>query len=69
MHNVLWVPAEAIFRLDNQPVVYVLQGGKFSPQPVKVLRQGPTRIAISGVAAGATVALTDPTAAAAEAQP
>lgn len=69
MHSVLWVPAEAIFRLDNKPVVYVLQGGKFSSQPVKVLRQGPTRIAISGVAAGATVALTDPTAAPAEAQP
>ena len=69
LHNVLWVPAEALFRLNNKPVVYVLQGGRFSPQPVKVVRQGPTRIAIAGVAAGTTVALTDPTAAPAEAQP
>ncbi|HEY8054757.1 MAG TPA: HlyD family efflux transporter periplasmic adaptor subunit [Terriglobales bacterium] len=63
LRNVLWVPAEALFQRDGKPVVFVLRGGRFSPQPVKVLRQGPTRIAIAGVAAGASVALTDPTAA------
>ncbi|HET9783334.1 MAG TPA: HlyD family efflux transporter periplasmic adaptor subunit [Terriglobales bacterium] len=68
MHNVLWVPAEALFQRDGKPVVFVLRAGRYLPQPVKVLRQGPTRIAIAGVAAGASVALTDPTAAP-EAQP
>ncbi|MGH9473166.1 MAG: efflux RND transporter periplasmic adaptor subunit [Terriglobales bacterium] len=69
LRHVLWVPTEALFHQNNQAIVYVLRGGAFSPQPVHVVRQGPSRIAVSGLQAGAVVALADPTAAVAEAQP
>ncbi len=60
MRHVLWVPAEALFRQNGKSIVYVRRGGAFSPQPVKVLRQGATRVAITGVRAGTVIALSNP---------
>ncbi|TAN20648.1 MAG: HlyD family efflux transporter periplasmic adaptor subunit [Acidobacteria bacterium] len=67
--HVLWVPAEALFQLNGKPVVYVQHNGAFSPQAVKVIRQGSTRVAISGIPAGTVVALSNPAGAEAETQP
>ncbi|MGH9487987.1 MAG: efflux RND transporter periplasmic adaptor subunit [Terriglobales bacterium] len=70
MQHVLWVPVEALFQQNGEPMVYVRRGGSFSPQLVKVLRQGAIRIAISGIPAGTIVALSNPAGApAAEALP
>lgn len=69
MTHVLWVPTEALFQQNNQSVVYVERAGGFTPVPVKVLRQGPSRIAVSGIAAGTVVALSDPSAAPPPSQP
>ncbi|MGH9412247.1 MAG: efflux RND transporter periplasmic adaptor subunit [Terriglobales bacterium] len=69
MQHVLWVPVEALFQQNGKPIVYALHGGTFSPQPVKVVRQGAIRVAISGIPAGTVVALSNPAGAPAEAQP
>ncbi len=69
LRHVLWAPAEAIFRQNGKPIVYVYRGGAFSPQPVKVLRQGPTRVAIAGLPAGTVIALSNPLSAYGKAQP
>lgn len=69
LQHVLWVPAEALFQQNGKPVVYVRHHGTFSPQAVKIVRQGSTRIAISGVTTGTVVALSNPAGAEPEAQP
>lgn len=69
MRHVLWAPPEAIFRQNGASIVYVYRGGGFSPRPVKVLRQGPTRVAIAGLPAGTVIALSNPVSAYGKAQP
>ncbi|MGH9475675.1 MAG: efflux RND transporter periplasmic adaptor subunit [Terriglobales bacterium] len=60
LQHVLWVPAEAVFRNNGKPFLYVRRAGQFIPQTIRVLRQGSERVAIAGVPAGTVVALTDP---------
>lgn len=69
LRHVLWAPPEAIFRQNGTSIVYVYRGGGFSPQPVKVLRRGPTRVAIAGLPAGTVIALGNPVSAYGRAQP
>jgi HlyD family secretion protein len=60
LHNVLWVPAQAIFEQDGRPIVYVPDRGGFAPHPITVLRRSESRAAISGIALGELVALNNP---------
>jgi len=56
------VPAAAIFTVQGKPVVYTQENGKFVARSVTVVARNPDEVAVSGLAPGATVALTDPTA-------
>lgn len=58
--NVLYLPCQAVFAKDDNPVVYVRKGGDFVSQKVKVTRRSETRVAIDGLAEGTEVALVNP---------
>ncbi len=58
--NVLYLPRQAIFAKDDNPIVYVRKGGDFVPQKVKITRRSETRVAIDGLAEGTEVALVNP---------
>lgn len=58
--NAVSIPAQALFTLNTQPVVYVQSGGGFQPHVVKVLARNPGSIAVSGIPAGVSVALVNP---------
>jgi hypothetical protein len=61
--NALHVPSQAIFRQGGKPIVYV-QGkdGRFAPREVALVKQSESFMVLSsGVEAGETVALSDPT--------
>lgn len=58
--NVLYLPPQAIFSKDNNPVVYVRQGSDFVRQKIKITRRSETRIAVEGLAEGTEVALVNP---------
>lgn len=55
------IPTQALFTRDGRAVVYVANGGHFQMTQVKVLARNPDSVAVSGLAAGARVALADPT--------
>lgn len=54
------IPAQALFTLNNKPVVYVQNNGGFQPSVVKILARNPGSIAVSGISAGTEVALENP---------
>jgi HlyD family secretion protein len=61
--NALHVPAQAIFRKNGKPTVFVQKNGKFEPRTVQLVKQSETLMVLaSGVEAGEIVALADPTA-------
>jgi len=61
--NAVSVPAGAIFTRQGKPVVYVERGRQFQAQAITVRARNPDAAAVGGLAAGARVALRDPTAA------
>jgi len=60
--NALSVPSKAIFTRRGKPVVYVAEPKRYRAVEVEVLARNPDEVAIQGVAAGASVALTEPSA-------
>lgn len=58
--NAISIPAKALFTRDGKPIVYLANQGHYRPVEVQVLARNPDEVAISGVAAGSTVALADP---------
>jgi multidrug resistance efflux pump len=59
--NGLVIPSSAVFRKEGRSVVYVRRGSKFEETPVEVARRSGDEVLIaSGLAAGQTVALKDP---------
>ncbi len=60
MHNVLWLPAQAVFESDGRTFVYARSGASFTTKDVKLLRRNETRVVISGLAQGQVVALANP---------
>ena len=54
------VPAKAVFTRDGKPVVFVADRGTYHPVVVQLLARNPDEVAVSGIPAGSTVALTDP---------
>ena len=58
--NALYLPPQAIFAKDGNPVVYIRKGSDFEPQKIKITRRSETRIAVEGLAEGTEVALVNP---------
>jgi HlyD family secretion protein len=54
------IPAKAVFTRDGKPVVFVAERGAYRQVTVQLLARNPDEVAISGLPAGATVALADP---------
>lgn len=54
------IPAKAVFTRDGKPVVFVAERGAYRPVTVQLLARNPDEVAVSGIPAGATVALADP---------
>jgi len=58
-----YVPNQAVFEKDGQPVVYVKQGNSFVARPVTIAKRSESVSVLgSGVKPGETVSLTDPNA-------
>ena len=60
LHNVLWLPAQALFESDGKTFVYAQSGATFAPKDVKLVRRNETRVVITGLNAGQAVALANP---------
>ena len=60
LKNVLYLPPQAIFAKNDNPVAYVRQGSEFVAQKIKIARRSETRIAVEGLAEGTEVALVNP---------
>lgn len=56
----LSIPSKAVFTRDGKPVVYVQQPDGYRPQPVEVIARNPDEVAITGIAAGTKVTLSEP---------
>jgi HlyD family secretion protein len=54
------VPAKAVFTHAGHPVVYLANHGRYTAAPVQLLARNPDEVAVSGIPAGALVALADP---------
>ena len=54
------VPAKAVFTRDGKPVVFVAEHGSYRAAGVQLLARNPDEVAVSGIPAGAVVALADP---------
>ncbi|MCS7314407.1 MAG: efflux RND transporter periplasmic adaptor subunit [Bryobacterales bacterium] len=65
--NAIYVPVQAVFEKDGRPVVYVRRENTFEPRFIKPLKRSESVMVIAeGVQPGEVVALSDPTARAAE---
>ena len=53
------IPAKALFTRAGKPIVYLAGRNGYKPVEVKVEARNPDEVAISGIAAGSTVALVD----------
>jgi len=58
--GVLYLPPQAIFAKNGNPVAYVRKGSDFTPQKIKITRRSETRIAVEGLTEGTEVALVNP---------
>ena len=58
--NAISVPAKAVFTHAGQPVVYLANQRRYTAVPVQLLARNPDEVAVSGISAGAIVALADP---------
>ena len=54
------IPAKAVFTLNGKPVVYVATDKGYRRVEVEVLGRNPDEVAVSGIGAGASVALVEP---------
>lgn len=57
--NAISIPAKALFTRNGKPIVYLANGDRYKPVEVKVEARNPDEVAVSGISAGATVALVD----------
>jgi multidrug efflux pump subunit AcrA (membrane-fusion protein) len=60
LHNVLWLPAQALFESDGRTFVYVRSGATFTPKDVTLVRRNESKVVISGLEEGQEVALANP---------
>ncbi len=60
IRNALYLPRQALFDKDNQPIVYIRRGGKFEPQKVTIKNRTESFVVVEGVGEGTEVALVNP---------
>ena len=60
LHNVLYVPTQAVFQKNGKPVVYVRNRSVFEPKEIKIVRRGEARVVLEGISEGIEVALVNP---------
>jgi HlyD family secretion protein len=60
LHQVLWLPAQALFESDGGTFVYVRTAKSFTPKDVSLVRRNETRVVITGLEQGQEVALANP---------
>jgi HlyD family secretion protein len=60
LHDILWLPAQALFESGGRTFVYAKSGDTFAPKDVKLVRRSETRVVISGLPDGQIVALANP---------
>ena len=58
--NAISIPSKALFTRAGKPLVYLASRGGYKPVEVQVQARNPDEVAVTGVAAGALVALADP---------
>lgn len=61
LHNVLWLPAQALFESNGKNFVYLRSGSTFTRKDVTLVRRNETRVVITGLREGQEVALANPT--------
>ena len=49
LHNVLWLPAQALFESDGRTFAYVRSGASFTPKDVSLVRRNESKVVISGI--------------------
>ena len=54
------IPAKAVFTRAGKPIVYLADHGRYTPAEIQVLARNPDEVAVSGLSAGALIALADP---------
>jgi len=54
------VPAKAVFTRDGKPVVFLAERGTYRAAVVQLLARNPDEVAVTGIPAGALIALSDP---------
>jgi HlyD family secretion protein len=60
LRNVLYLPPQAVFQQDGNPVVYVKRGNSFQARPVKITYRTETHDVVEGLTRGTVVALVNP---------
>lgn len=60
LKHVLYVPSQAVFGTDASPYVYLRNGGQFQRRPVRVQGRSASQVVLTGIPAGATIALANP---------
>jgi HlyD family secretion protein len=60
LREVLWVPAQAVFESDGRTFVYIQSGGNFVPADIKVVQRSESQVVLTGLKAGAMVAMASP---------
>lgn len=58
--DVLWVPSQALFQRDGRPYVYLKTATGFAPRDVTLVKRSESQAVLTGVNAGDTVALSNP---------
>lgn len=58
--DALSVPSKAVFTVEGQPVVYVVNGGNYEARRVEVVARNPDETAISGLDEGTLVTVVEP---------
>jgi HlyD family secretion protein len=54
------IPSKAVFTRGGKPIVYLASHGQYVPSEIQLLAHNPDEVAVSGIPAGAMVAMTDP---------
>jgi multidrug efflux pump subunit AcrA (membrane-fusion protein) len=57
--NAISIPSKAVFTRDGKPVVYIAERGRYRAAGVTIEARNPDEVAVTGVPAGASVALVD----------
>ncbi len=60
LHNVLWLPAQALFESGGKNFVFLRSGAAFTRKDVTLVRRNETRVVITGLHEGQQVALANP---------